>query len=168
MRTAVHSTPNVLGMILRAPRGRVDRSGATRAVSLRTIQQSPGMRSRPRLPQGPAVVQCVGNGFTNISVRVFGHGLHFIRGASPHVCIIAFLSSGGAHGTLARPNSMSRRTPMVQEPLPSSALRVGLALRSTSAGAGIGGVGVWWSPVPQWSSRGGVRQRKINATYIAV
>src|SRR5262245_65628684 len=52
-------------MILRAPRGRVDRSGATRAVSVRTIQQSPGVRSRPRLPQGPAVVQCVGNGFTN-------------------------------------------------------------------------------------------------------
>ena len=104
MRTAIHSTPNVFGMILWMPRGRVDRSETTRAVSLRTIQQSPGMRARPGLPPCPAVAHRVGNRFTDISVRVLVHSLHFILKCLQIAPIIASLSRGGTRGTLARPN----------------------------------------------------------------
>jgi hypothetical protein len=78
MWTAIHGPPNVLGMVLWAPRGRVDRSGTTCAVSLRTIQQSPSVCSWARISQGPAVVQRVCNRFTDISVRVVGHNFHFV------------------------------------------------------------------------------------------
>ena len=46
MRTTINGAPNVLGMILWTPRGRVDRPATTSAVSLRTIQQPPGMGAR--------------------------------------------------------------------------------------------------------------------------
>ncbi len=46
MRTAINGTPNVFGMILWVPRGRVESPGAARAVGLGTREPSPGIEAR--------------------------------------------------------------------------------------------------------------------------